>query len=89
MINLSRASSVSPEIRVRINVIDHVMTEPGPLDDPGNAQGIPARRVPVLRIFGDSSLGQKACVHIHQVWPYFYVEYPGPLNPDSGDHLGR
>lgn len=59
------------------------MTEPGPLDDPGNAQGIPARRVPVLRIFGDSSLGQKACVHIHQVWPYFYVEYLGPLNPDS------
>jgi DNA polymerase zeta len=62
------------------------MVEPGPLDDPGNAQGIPSRRVPVLRIFGDSSLGQKACVHIHQVWPYFYVEYPGSLNPDSGEH---
>jgi hypothetical protein len=71
-------------LKVRVNVIDHVMAEPGPLDDPGNAQGIPIRRVPVIRIFGDTSIGHKACLHVHQVWPYFYVEYTGPLNPESG-----
>jgi DNA polymerase zeta len=74
-------------LRVRINVIDHVMCEPGPLDDPGKAQGIPARRVPVIRIFGDTSSGQKACLHVHQVWPYFYIEYNGSLNPESGKYI--
>lgn len=80
--------SRTPQLRVRVNVIDHVMAEPGSLDDPGgNTQGIStrARKVPIIRIFGDSSTGHKACVHVHQVWPYFYVEYTGSLKPESGE----
>ncbi|KAF7310921.1 DNA polymerase [Mycena chlorophos] len=59
---------------VQINHIDHYLAPPGALD---NADGFSA--VPVLRIFGPSSLGQKCCLHIHQVYPYFYVEYNGSL----------
>lgn len=30
--------------------------------------GIPLKRVPVLRVFGVTRAGQKACIHVHQVW---------------------
>lgn len=70
--------------RVKINVIDYVMVEPGPLDSPDGSHNVKHRQVPVLRIFGDTINGQKACVHVHQVWPYFYVEYTGSLKPESG-----
>lgn len=75
--------SQQPDIRIRINAIDHIMAEPGPLDDPGNAQGIVARRVPVVRIFGTTSGGERACLHVHQVFPYFYISYEGSLNPEA------
>lgn len=61
------------------------MAEAGPLDDQGSTQGIPPRLVPVIRIFGDSASGYKTCVHVHQVWPYFYVEYTGSLDPATGE----
>jgi len=67
------------EISVRVNNIDYVVASTGPMDDPGELE-----RAPVLRIYGTSSTGAKACVHIHQVYPYFYIEYAGSLDPDSG-----
>lgn len=70
--------------RVRINIIDYVMAEPGPLDALDVSNSSRHRQVPVIRIFGDTANGQKACVHVHQVWPYFYVEYTGSLKPDAG-----
>ncbi|KAF7306933.1 DNA polymerase [Mycena indigotica] len=57
-------------MQVQINNIDHYLAPPSALDDADNFSA-----VPVIRIFGPSSLGQKCCVHIHQVYPYFYVEY--------------
>ncbi|KAF8640582.1 hypothetical protein AX17_000244 [Amanita inopinata Kibby_2008] len=78
MATTTAASSTSeePQLRVQINQIDYVLEPPGELDD---AQ---LHRVPVIRIFGCSSLGQTACVHVHQVYPYFYVEYLDELNPE-------
>lgn len=38
-------------------------------------------QVPVLRIFGPASDGHKACIHIHGVFPYFYVPCP-TRNPE-------
>ncbi|EPQ60814.1 ribonuclease H-like protein, partial [Gloeophyllum trabeum ATCC 11539] len=64
-------------LRVRINHVDYTLVHPGILDN----ASLP--RVPVIRIYGDSSLGQKACLHIHQVYPYFFVEYRGKLHPES------
>lgn len=66
-------------LRVRINQIDYTMIQPGPLDN----SSLP--RVPVIRIYGESSLGQKACVHVHQVYPYFFIEYTRKMDPISGE----
>jgi DNA polymerase zeta len=64
---------------VRLNNVDHYLASPGPLDN----STLP--RVPVIRIFGGGSTGEKACVHVHQVYPYFYVEYLGKMEPDFGE----
>jgi hypothetical protein len=65
-------------LRVLINQIDYTVAPPGALDN----TSLP--RVPVIRIYGASSTGQKACVHVHQVYPYFFVEYGGELSPNNG-----
>ncbi|TDL28443.1 hypothetical protein BD410DRAFT_893460 [Rickenella mellea] len=62
------------KLRVRINHIDYSLAKPGPLDNSA------LHRVPIIRIYGTSSSGQEACVHIHQVYPYFFLEYLGPLD---------
>lgn len=67
-------------LRVRINQIDHTLAQPNALDNSN------LFRVPVIRIFGASSTGKKTCVHVHQVYPYFFVEYLGQLNPEKGKH---
>ena len=65
-------------MRVRLDNIDHELARPGPLDN----STLP--KVPVIRIFGLSSTGQRACLHVHQVYPYFFIDYQGSLNPDRG-----
>ena len=35
------------------------------------------KKVPVVRIYGATPGGQKACMHIHKVFPYVYVPYDG------------
>ncbi|KAI0689616.1 hypothetical protein BC835DRAFT_1368378 [Cytidiella melzeri] len=66
-----------PTLRVRINQIDYIVNQAGALDNTVLA------RAPVIRIYGDTSIGKKACLHVHQVYPYIFVEYAGSLNPDS------
>ncbi|KAF8168090.1 hypothetical protein B0H34DRAFT_786325 [Crassisporium funariophilum] len=66
-------------LQVRINQIDYTLAPPGDLDN----SSLP--RVPVLRIYGSSSTGQAACVHIHQAYPYFFVDYKGKLNPSHAN----
>lgn len=78
--SISQDSSLKPgRLRVRLNQIDYTLIPPGDLDN----SNLP--RVPVLRIFGSSSTGQTACVHIHQVYPYLYIEYFGVLSPRDGE----
>jgi DNA polymerase zeta len=68
-------SSQEPTLRVQINQIDYTISPPGILDN----SSLP--RVPIIRIYGASSIGKKTCVHIHQVYPYFFAEYTGKLSP--------
>lgn len=79
--NTNDAEQGHASLSVLINQIDHISAPPGLLDN----ASLP--RVPVIRIYGASSTGEKACVHVHQVYPYFFVEYPGNMTPDHGKPL--
>ena len=68
-----------PNLRVCINQIDYTVEPPGPLDN----TTLP--KVPVLRIYGESSVGKKTCLHVHQVYPYFFIEYAGKMDPNHGE----
>ncbi|ETS63148.1 hypothetical protein PaG_02928 [Moesziomyces aphidis] len=78
--------STDPFFRVRLINIDHVLTLPGPLDRTQcafNAEGQLLRKVPILRIFGATPAGQRVCIHVHNVFPYCYIQYKGSLDPDD------
>ncbi|KAA1471469.1 hypothetical protein DENSPDRAFT_837475 [Dentipellis sp. KUC8613] len=66
-----------PKLRVRIAQIDHAVSQVTQLDNS------PFPLAPVIRIFGESSVGRNCCLHVHQVYPYLYVEYGGRMSPDS------
>jgi len=73
----------TPALQVQITQIDYSLDAPDRLDN----SNLP--NVPVLRIYGASSAGKKCCLHIHQVYPYFFVEYKGKMNPGSGEQCTR
>ncbi|KAJ9477968.1 DNA polymerase zeta catalytic subunit [Pseudozyma hubeiensis] len=80
------SASSDPFFRVRLINIDHILTAPTPLDRTQcafNAEGHTLRKVPILRIFGATPAGQRVCVHIHNVYPYCYIQYKGSLEPDD------
>lgn len=70
-----------PNLRIRVNQIDYIVEPAGPLDN----TALP--KAPVVRIYGDSSVGKKACLHVHEVYPYFFIDYDGQTNPESGKSL--
>ncbi|KAF9814108.1 hypothetical protein SFRURICE_000103 [Spodoptera frugiperda] len=79
---LDDSSRINPEFSVRIVVCDHYLSKPIPGIDViySDFRGADIKQVPVLRIFGPTPDGHKACLHIHGVFPYFYVPCPTP-NP--------
>ncbi|XP_063824008.1 DNA polymerase zeta catalytic subunit [Ostrinia nubilalis] len=76
-------SSINPEFALRIVVCDHYLTKPVPGLDViySDFRGADIKQVPVLRIFGPATDGHKACLHIHGVFPYFYIPCP-TSNPE-------
>ncbi|XP_068631167.1 DNA polymerase zeta catalytic subunit isoform X2 [Battus philenor] len=67
-----------PEFSLRIVVCDHYLTKPIPGIDViySEFRGSDIKQVPVLRVFGPTPDGRKACLHIHGVFPYFYLPCP-------------
>ncbi|KZO93552.1 hypothetical protein CALVIDRAFT_251995 [Calocera viscosa TUFC12733] len=71
-----------PILKVRITNVDYSQQVPGPVDRTESLFAT-LNKVPVLHVFGHTSAGQKACVHIHNVFPYLYIEYTDQLDPES------
>lgn len=60
---------LSPDepLALRIVALDHYMARPGAMDvcwSEFEGQGVD--QVPVVRIFGSTPAGQKACLHLHK-----------------------
>ncbi|KAI8846694.1 hypothetical protein BC829DRAFT_445128 [Chytridium lagenaria] len=81
--------SVEPVVSVRIAAIDFYMAQPNPHLDRmrklSSKEGQTGKEretyflVPTIRIFGSTRHGQKACLHVHQVFPYLYIPYDGSM----------
>lgn len=75
--------------RINLNCIDHYQAEPCYLDPPISFDNVffqnrPKPRVPIIRVFGSTESGQRACAHIHGAFPYLYIEYQGGLSSSEG-----
>ncbi|KAH8357763.1 hypothetical protein KR200_003435 [Drosophila serrata] len=62
---------------MRLVIADFYMEKPQFGLDPcySELRGKEIKRVPVVRVFGGNSRGQKTCMHVHGVFPYFYIPY--------------
>ena len=81
----------APSISVTLTSIDYYLAPPLPALDVqySPSLGAPLQRVPVLRIFGASSVGgRKTCLHLHRVFPYLLVPTidSWPARPCEGLH---
>ncbi|GLC55950.1 hypothetical protein PLESTB_001048200, partial [Pleodorina starrii] len=72
-----QAVASSVPFMIRIVSIDYYMAPPIPHIDYcfSSLEGTTVDLVPVIRIFGATPAGQKACLHVHRAFPYFYVPY--------------
>ncbi|XP_053962620.1 DNA polymerase zeta catalytic subunit isoform X2 [Anastrepha ludens] len=62
---------------VRLVIADFYMEKPIYGFDPcySEFRGKEIKRVPIIRVFGSSADGRKTCMHVHGVFPYFYIPY--------------
>lgn len=69
MASPSTPAKHTPPFVVRIVSIDYYMAAPLPGVDVNfnSVEGTRIEQVPVIRIFGSTPAGQKACLHVHQV----------------------
>ncbi|XP_039483867.1 DNA polymerase zeta catalytic subunit isoform X1 [Drosophila santomea] len=71
------AEGIDGVYSVRLVIADFYMEKPQFGMDPcySELRGKEIKRVPVIRVFGGNSRGQKTCMHVHGVFPYFYIPY--------------
>ncbi len=73
---MSLSYEESALVSVRIVTLEWYLASPIPGVDATFARNHVIKKVPILRIFGPTAAGQKACVHVHGVFPYFFVPVP-------------
>ncbi|ANB12187.1 Rev3p [Sugiyamaella lignohabitans] len=74
---------------IQVNNIDCYQKAPSSLDMDKYTDmrsDITLPQVPVIRIFGTTSTGYNTLVHVHGVFPYFYIRYKGGTNPEQGEY---
>ncbi len=68
-----------PTVQVRLATIDYYMAPPMKDHDVEHSAcmgGCKLKQVPVVRVFGSTPAGQKVCLHLHRLFPYFFVPLP-------------
>lgn len=72
-------------MKLVLTYVDFYMTAPhADMDLPVSMFSTePLSMIPVIRVFGRTNKGIKACLHIHKVYPYIYIPYQASL--DQGD----
>ncbi|XP_018800849.1 PREDICTED: DNA polymerase zeta catalytic subunit isoform X1 [Bactrocera latifrons] len=74
---MSKSREDAGVFSVRLVIADFYMEKPIFGFDPcySEFRGKEIKRVPIIRIFGSSADGRKTCMHVHGVFPYFYIPY--------------
>lgn len=70
---------------IRIVHADFYMSKPERHFDDISQLTHKGTKIPIIRLFGVTPSGQKGCVHVHDCYPYFYVELPSARVPSETD----
>lgn len=78
--------AAAPGHRLVLSAAEYSLLPPGPYDTFRSAlcPGGRLPRVPVLHAFGVDEHGARCCYHVHNVFPYLYIEYTELLEPQHG-----
>ncbi|WFD34379.1 DNA-directed DNA polymerase [Malassezia cuniculi] len=49
----------------------------------GLYRGDDGKHTPIFHVHGATPEGTRCCVHVHGVYPYFYIDYTGKLEPEA------
>lgn len=64
----------SREVVVNVVDTDYYVTTPTPGFHKSCQDGSYPSEVPIIRMFGTTACGRSACIHVHGVIPYFYID---------------
>lgn len=70
--------------KYRMFHVDHYMAKPLPAydDQLSDIDEKPVHKVPVIRVFGADSKGQKICLHVHGFYPYISIQIVEKHSPE-------
>jgi DNA polymerase zeta len=73
---------------VQVNNIDTYQSFPTTLDRAFNpSTGQKFFNLPIIRLYSSTPTGRNVLIHIHGVYPYFYIEYKGDISDGMSTFL--